>query len=61
MKATDREVIVVAKWIKERDKAGDKCGRVLRETCDQLYDGLHTGRYRWCPAPLETGNDGLAS
>ncbi len=29
------------------DPAGDRTARVLRFTFDQLYDGRHTGRYRW--------------
>jgi len=29
------------------DPDGSRMARVLRETLDQLYDGQHTGRYRW--------------
>lgn len=29
------------------DPDGSRTARVLRETLDQLYDGQHTGRYRW--------------
>ena len=27
--------------------AGERIGEVLRETYDQIYNGVHTGRYRW--------------
>lgn len=29
------------------DPAGDRIAQTLRSTLDQLYDGQHTGRYRW--------------
>lgn len=29
------------------DPAGDRIAMTLRKTLDQLYDGQHTGRYRW--------------
>ena len=29
------------------DPDGQRFGRVLRDTFDQIYDGQHTGRYRW--------------
>lgn len=29
------------------DPSGERTARVLRDTLDQLYDGQHTGRYRW--------------
>lgn len=29
------------------DPLGERAGRVFRATFDQLYDGQHTGRYRW--------------
>ncbi len=37
---------VVAAW-READPDGSATAMVLRETFDQIYDGVHTGRYRW--------------
>ncbi len=43
----DRDIEAVAEAIGELDPKGEKIGLVLRQTLDQLYDGQHTGRYRW--------------
>lgn len=43
----DRELEVVTTTILELDPQGERIGLVLRHTLDQLYDGQHTGRYRW--------------
>lgn len=43
----DRELAAVETRIRELDPAGERIAAVLRQTLDQLYDGLHTGRYRW--------------
>ena len=43
----DRELENVAERILELDPQGLRTSAVLRKTFDQLYDGLHTGRYRW--------------
>lgn len=37
---------VVARWT-AADPALERAAAVLRSTFDQLYDGQHTGRYRW--------------
>jgi hypothetical protein len=41
----DLEAVVVA--LRREKDLGGRIGRVLRRTFDQLYDGQHTGRYRW--------------
>jgi len=43
----DRELETVVARIRELDPQGERIGLVLRQTLDQLYDGQHTGRYRW--------------
>lgn len=43
----DRELQSVVAVIREIDPEGERIGMVLRKTLDQLYDGQHTGRYRW--------------
>ena len=40
-----RDQVVAA--ILAADPRGDRLGRVFRDTLDQLYDGQHTGRFRW--------------
>lgn len=40
-----RDEIVSA--FREVDPDGLRAGRVFRDTFDQLYDGQHTGRFRW--------------
>lgn len=47
MAGTDTELETVVAKLRELDGTGEKTANVLRETLDQLYDGLHTGRYRW--------------
>ena len=37
----------VRQRILDADPDGLRFGKVLRATFDQLYDGQHTGRYRW--------------
>lgn len=44
---SDPELNRVAQEICRLDPRGDRIGWVLRRTFDQLYDGQHTGRYRW--------------
>jgi len=46
-KTDDPELEAVAAAILSDDPTGARTARVLRETTDQLYDGLRTGRYRW--------------
>jgi hypothetical protein len=43
----DHELEAVVSEILELDEQGERIGWVLRHTLDQLYDGQHTGRYRW--------------
>jgi hypothetical protein len=43
----DRELETVVRRIRELDPQGERIGLVLRQTLDQLYDGQHSGRYRW--------------
>ena len=45
--AADRELATVVAKMRELDPDGARTATVLRATFDQLYDGLHTGRYRW--------------
>lgn len=40
-----RDAIVAA--FRAADPDGQRTARVFRDTLDQLYDGQHTGRYRW--------------
>lgn len=44
---TDSALEDVLQILFEMDPDGRRTGRVLRGTLDQLYDGQHTGRYRW--------------
>ncbi|GIX05027.1 MAG: hypothetical protein KatS3mg114_0896 [Planctomycetaceae bacterium] len=44
---TDQEVQAVEAEIRRLDPRGERIGLVLRRTLDQLYDGQHTGHYRW--------------
>lgn len=37
----------VARAFRDLDPSGHRFGRLLRDTLDQVYDGVHTGRYRW--------------
>lgn len=43
----ESELTAVAVALRVLDPGGDRTARVLRETLDQLYDGMRTGRYRW--------------
>ena len=43
----DPELDTVVSQIQQLDPEGLRIGRVLRQTLDQLYNGQHTGRYRW--------------
>lgn len=43
----DAEQAHVVEVLRRADPAGERLGRVLRATFDQLYDGQHTGRYSW--------------
>ena len=43
----DPELAAVAAALRSADCDGSRTARVLRETLDQLYDGVRTGRYRW--------------
>lgn len=43
----DAELDTVVAHLKRLDPGGDRTALVLRDTLDQLYDGQHTGRYRW--------------
>jgi hypothetical protein len=44
---TDPALDTVESAIRALDPQGERIGMVLRRTLDQLYDGQHTGRYRW--------------
>ena len=44
---SDAELDQVAAWLLREDPRGERFAIVLRKTLDQLYDGQHTGRYRW--------------
>lgn len=37
----------VYELLRAADPSGERAGRVFRTTFDQLYNGQHTGRYRW--------------
>lgn len=43
----DREVEIVAAYLRGIDPEGQRTAQVIRDTFDQLYDGQRTGRYRW--------------
>jgi hypothetical protein len=43
----DPELEAVRRAILRLDPDGAQIGHVLRDTIDQLLDGVHTGRYRW--------------
>ncbi|MFM7072888.1 MAG: NaeI family type II restriction endonuclease [Planctomycetota bacterium] len=47
MEKYDFELDKVSETILRIDPSGRRTASVLRRTLDQLYDGLHTGRYRW--------------
>ena len=47
MASRDSELDGVVGRMRELDPTGQRTATVLRETLDQLYDGVHTGRYRW--------------
>jgi hypothetical protein len=47
MTRTDLELESVVASIRALDPNGERTAAVLRHTLDQLYDGPHTGRYRW--------------
>lgn len=43
----DRDVEIVTNSLRSLDPDGKRIAMVIRNTLDQLYDGQHTGRYRW--------------
>lgn len=43
----DSALTEVAAALRGADPGGERTARVLRDTFDQLYDGVRTGRYRW--------------
>lgn len=43
----DPELMLVRQFWLSVDPAGERFGRVLRDTIDQLLDGEHTGRFDW--------------
>jgi len=43
----DVEIEAVVAEIRRLDPQGEKIATVLRSTLDQLYNGQHTGHYRW--------------
>lgn len=43
----DPDVTRVAVALRGLDPGGKRTARVLRQTLDQLYDGVRSGRYRW--------------
>ncbi|MFC8272192.1 NaeI family type II restriction endonuclease [Streptomyces sp. NPDC057271] len=43
----DPELMLVRQYWLGKDPEGERFGRVLRETIDQLLDGEHTGRFEW--------------
>lgn len=47
MATADLELKQVVAKFRKMDPTGARTAAVLRQTLDQLYDGLHTGRYRW--------------
>lgn len=44
---SDPALEAVFREIAEADPSGERMAKTLRETIDQLYDGQHTGRFRW--------------
>ncbi|MGO2747288.1 NaeI family type II restriction endonuclease [Microbacterium sp.] len=45
--ATDEELIRVFRAFQRADPNGERIGKLMRRTLDQLYDGQRTGRYSW--------------
>ncbi|OJT17511.1 hypothetical protein BO221_45765 [Archangium sp. Cb G35] len=45
--SSDPQLETVRRAILELDPNGIRIGQVLRDTIDQLLDGVHTGRYKW--------------
>jgi hypothetical protein len=45
--SADQALESVQRALLEVDQIEARLGRVLRDTIDQLLDGVHTGRYRW--------------
>jgi hypothetical protein len=43
----DRALEEVYSELKAMDPDGSRMAKTIRNTLDQLYDGQHTGRYRW--------------
>lgn len=43
----DEELISVFRAFQEADPTGQRVGKLMRRTLDQLYDGQRTGRYSW--------------
>ncbi len=43
----DEELEEVLAAVVAADPTGERIGQTLRNSIDQLYDGQHTGRYRW--------------
>ncbi|WP_235900616.1 NaeI family type II restriction endonuclease [Lolliginicoccus suaedae] len=43
----DEALHVVVEALRGADPGGERLAAVFRSTFDQLYDGQHTGRYRW--------------
>ncbi|MBN4925914.1 NaeI family type II restriction endonuclease [Hoyosella rhizosphaerae] len=43
----DPALVEVVATLRDVDPLGERFGAVFRSTFDQLYDGQHTGRYRW--------------
>lgn len=43
----DFELDAVVNAIRGLDPSGERFGQTIRETLDRLYDGQHTGRFRW--------------
>lgn len=44
---SDQSLEIVRDIWSRADPDGSRCAAVFRATFDQLYDGQHTGRYRW--------------
>lgn len=44
---TDEELIRVSEAFRQADPNGERMGKLMRRTLDQLYDGQRTGRYSW--------------
>lgn len=43
----DPELMLVRQHLLSLDPGGERFGRILRDTIDQLLDGEHTGRFDW--------------